>query len=177
MVDVARLRGGQPLELRRQPVDLGGLARRAIEEADRIHEQHPIRLEATAEPVVGLWDGGRLERVVANLLGNAVKYSPEGGEVIVRIGREEAAGQAFASLAVEDRGVGIPTADLAHIFEHYRRGRNVGTIVDSGIGLSGARTIVEQHGGTIAVRSTEGEGSVFTVRLPLDESCVVRRAS
>jgi signal transduction histidine kinase len=170
LVDVARLRGGQPLELRRQPVDLGELARRAIEEVDRSHERHPIRLVAPEEPVVGLWDGGRLERVVANLLSNAVKYSPEGGEVVVRVGREEDAGRVCAVLAVEDHGVGIPAADLPHIFDRYRRGRNVGGIVGSGIGLSGARTIVEQHGGTIAVRSTEGEGSTFTVRLPLDET-------
>jgi signal transduction histidine kinase len=74
---------------------------------------------------------------------------------------------AWAVLSVEDNGVGIPAADLPHIFERFWRGSNVGGTVGAGIGLAGARQIVEQHGGTIAVASTEGKGSTVTVRLPL----------
>jgi len=170
LVDVARLRGGQPLELRREPVDLVALVNRAVEEARRVHEHHPLRFVADSAPVVGPWDGARLERVVANLLGNAIKYSPAGGEITVRVAREARGGCEEAVLEVADRGVGIPAADLTYVFDRYRRGRNVGAIGGSGIGLAGARAIVEQHGGTIAVLSAESDGSTFSVRLPLDES-------
>ncbi|MGE3599462.1 MAG: sensor histidine kinase [Dehalococcoidia bacterium] len=71
-------------------------------------------------------------------------------------------------IQVQDEGIGIPPADLPHIFERYQRGANVaGRIAGTGIGLAGARQIVELHGGTIEVESVEGHGSVFTVRLPL----------
>jgi signal transduction histidine kinase len=69
---------------------------------------------------------------------------------------------------VRDHGIGIPQEDLAHIFERFHRGRNVGgETLGTGIGLSGARQIVEQHGGTIEVTSEEGVGTTFTVRVPL----------
>jgi len=75
---------------------------------------------------------------------------------------------AWAILRVQDDGVGVPADDLPHIFELYRRGRNVvGRISGTGIGLSSARLVVEQHGWTIAVDSTEGSGTTVTVRLPL----------
>jgi signal transduction histidine kinase len=70
-------------------------------------------------------------------------------------------------LAVRDRGLGIPAADLPHVFERFRRGGNVGALPGSGIGLAAAREIVEALGGTIAAESREGEGSTFTLWLPL----------
>ena len=74
----------------------------------------------------------------------------------------------WAVLAVRDRGIGIPAADLPRIFERYHRAANAaGQFAGTGIGLAGARQIVEQHGGAIAVESAEGAGSTFTVRLPL----------
>jgi signal transduction histidine kinase len=71
-------------------------------------------------------------------------------------------------VVVRDRGIGIPAADLPHVFDPFFRGRNVpGRITGSGIGLAGSRRIVERHGGTLSAASEEGRGSVFTVRLPL----------
>jgi signal transduction histidine kinase len=103
-----------------------------------------------------------------NLLSNAIKYSPAGGPVLVTVAREQIDGGAYAVLAVQDHGVGIPAADLSHIFERFHRASNVqGRISGTGIGLASARQIVEQHGGDLTVRSTEGQGSVFTVLLPL----------
>ena len=75
-----------------------------------------------------------------------------------------------ARLSVEDEGIGIPAADLPRIFERYRRGHNVGQIAGTGIGLTGAKQIVERHGGSIAVTSAEGEGTRVTVELPITES-------
>ena len=110
----------------------------------------------------------RLGRVLDNLLGNAIKYSPRGGaiEIAVRLDGPEDAQEAV--LSVSDRGEGIPMADLPLVFERFHRGRNVaGSIPGTGIGLAGVRSIVEQHGGTISATSQVGMGSIFTVRLPL----------
>jgi PAS domain S-box-containing protein len=170
LVDVARLRAGQPIELRRQPTDLVTIARRNVEEMQRIDDRHQFTLEADEPSVIGMWDHARIERVVANLVGNAVKFSPRGGPVTVRVSRDDALGVSSAVLSVSDRGVGIPSADLPYVFERFHRGRNVGGIRGSGIGLAGARSIVEGHGGTVSVESVEGRGSTFTVRLPVDAS-------
>jgi PAS domain S-box-containing protein len=178
LLDAAHLRAGRALELRLDPVDLVALAETAIAEAQGRTSRHEIRLEAAVAELAGVWDGARLERVLANLLGNAVKYSPDGGEIVVRIWNEDGAGAGWACLSVSDRGIGIPVADLPRLFERFHRGANVtGRIVGSGIGLAGARQIVAQHGGTIGVTSTEGQGSTFTVRLPLAASAVGDRPS
>jgi signal transduction histidine kinase len=88
---------------------------------------------------------------------------------VVRIDREEAPGGPVAVLSIADQGVGIPADDLPHIFERFRRGGNVaGRIAGSGLGLWGSQRIVAQHGGTIAIDSTEGKGTIVTVRLPLE---------
>lgn len=75
---------------------------------------------------------------------------------------------------MEDAGIGIPASDLERIFERYRRGRNVGGIAGTGVGLTGARQIVERHGGTIEIASQEGQGTRVTVRLPLEPPPDVR---
>lgn len=171
LVDVARLQAGQELDLQRRPVDLVALVRRECDEARQTTERHQIVMESDGPELLGEWDGGRLSRVIANLLSNALKFSPNGGLVTVTLGREPATSTdgGWAVLRVRDRGVGIPPAELSLIFERFQRGSNVtGRIEGSGIGLAGACQIVEQHGGSITVESVEGEGATFTVRLPLD---------
>ncbi|HEU0115724.1 MAG TPA: HAMP domain-containing sensor histidine kinase [Thermomicrobiales bacterium] len=170
LVDIARVRAGAPLELRRAPVDLVDLARQTAAIYQRTSERHDIVVEAGPEPAIGQWDGLRLERVLGNLLANAVKYSPDGGRIVIRIGRENGATGPLATLAVTDEGVGIPAADLPCVFERFHRGGNVGGIAGAGIGLAAVRQIVEEHGGTIEVASIEGKGSAFTIRLPLDQA-------
>jgi signal transduction histidine kinase len=168
MLDVARLRMGGPLDLEREQTDLVALARAAAEEHRLLSERHQIRVESSETQLVGAWDAGRLKRVVDNLVGNAVKYSPNGGEVTLSLAREENANGAWATLAVRDQGMGIPTRDLRRVFERFRRAENViGKIPGTGIGLADARQIVEQHGGRISVSSQEQAGTTFTIRLPL----------
>jgi PAS domain S-box-containing protein len=168
MLDAAHLQAGTPLELRLVPTDLVELARRCAGQQAQSTTRHEIRVETALSELVGTWDLSRLERVVANLLQNAIKYSPAGGDVTIELERLEDERGAWAELRVRDRGIGIPTGDLPHVFERFRRGSNVsGRFAGTGIGLAGARQIVEQHGGSIAVASVEGCGSVFTVRLPL----------
>lgn len=168
LVDVAHLQMGRPLPLRRGPVDLVALARRVVQEQQRTAVRHAVRLEAAAPELVGSWDADRLERVLRNLLSNAVQYSPDGGEVLVTVAAESGPEGTHAVLRVEDRGLGIPPADLPRIFDRFYRGANVaGRIPGTGVGLAVARQMVEQHGGTITAESREGAGSRFTVRLPL----------
>ena len=167
LLDAARLRAGRPLDLVRRPTDLVALVRRVAARVETIDADHALVVEASTPELVGDWDGFRLERVVGNLLSNAFKYSPEGTPVTLGVGPEEQNGTVWARLAVRDRGIGIPAADLPKVFERYHRGSNVGRTEGDGLGLAGARQVVEQHGGTIEVASTEGAGSTFTVRLPV----------
>ncbi|MGH2531408.1 MAG: ATP-binding protein [Thermomicrobiales bacterium] len=164
--DIARPRGGQPIELEREPTDLVRLAAQVADEYRQTAEHHTIRVEAAARELTGYWDATRLERVLANILTNAIKYS-DGGEIGVRVTRTEGDAGPRACVSVEDQGAGIPAGDLPHIFEPFRRGANVAGVVGNGMGLAGVRHIVEQHGGTVGVESREGVGSTFTVCLPL----------
>ena len=170
LLDVAQLQAGRPLALDRRPLDLAPLVRGAAAEQQEATRRHAIRVEAAVPALIVSGDALRLERVVANLLSNAIKYSPEGGEIALRLDQEEDGAGRWAVLTVRDRGIGIPAADLPRVFERFHRGGNVaGHLPGTGIGLASARQIVEQHGGTIAVASAEGHGAAFTVRLPLNE--------
>jgi signal transduction histidine kinase len=169
LTDAARLEAQRPLELRRTPTDLVALAQTNISEFQAAAGGHQLRLEARVSQLMGIWDADRLTRVLENLLTNAVKYSPAGSTVVAHVDRDETADAPIAVLAVSDQGVGIPAADLPHIFERFRRGGNVARqFAGSGLGLWGSQGIVVQHGGTIAIESTEGSGTTVTVRLPID---------
>jgi signal transduction histidine kinase len=144
------------------------LCRQGVAQWQQTAPRHPIHLVAQAPSVIGCWDAFRLERVLANLLSNAVKYSPPGRPILVTVAREEGAAGPLAVLAVADHGMGIPAADLPHIFDWYRRAGNVRQeISGAGIGLASVLQIVQQHHGTVDVASTEGAGTTFTLRLPL----------
>jgi len=170
LLDVARLQAGQPLALGLRPGDLVELTRRIAAEYGDMGKRHRILVETATATITGEFDLFRLERVLDNLISNAIKYSPTGGDITLRL-REERAERddapGTAILEVEDYGLGVPAADLPHLFERFHRAGNVGATAGTGLGLAGARQIVEQHGGTIAVESREGAGTTVTVRLPL----------
>jgi signal transduction histidine kinase len=164
LLDVARLRMGNPLALERAPMDLVAAAHHLAAIHQSATEKHTIVVDASVPQIVGVWDERRLQRVLDNLLSNAIKYSPAGGEIRIGLDRDEE----LAVMDVRDTGVGIPEADLPHVFERFRRGANVlGRIEGTGIGLAAAAQIVHEHGGSIALRSSVGQGTVVTVRLPL----------
>jgi signal transduction histidine kinase len=159
-------------------VDLVGLARNVAKESGRNTTLHHIVVSTDEETLTGRWDAGRLEQMLSNLLSNAIKYSPSGGTITIRIEREHkpsseegaVAGSPanWAVLTIEDEGIGIEPSELPHIFEWYRRARDVARSVSgAGIGLASARYIITQHGGDISVVSEPGNGTKFTVRLPL----------
>jgi two-component system, OmpR family, sensor kinase len=120
-------------------------------------------------PIVG--DAKLLSQVFSNLLANAVKYSPNGGAILV----EAAVIANEAVVSVTDGGIGIPSSDLSRLFERYYRGGNVSGIVGTGVGLYLVKTAVDLHKGRIEVATEEGRGSRFVVRLPIES--VLRRQS
>src|SRR5205823_3106350 len=141
---------GAGLELHAGEINLVELAQRVASDQQQTTERHQIRVETTSAAVIGTWDAVRLARALDNLVSNAVKYSPAGGEVLIRVSVSEAEGSAVVS--VQDHGEGIPAEDLPRIFDRFGRARNVqGRIRGSGIGLASARQVIEQHGGTIGV--------------------------
>ncbi len=125
-----------------------------------------LEIEAGLPPVVG--NAGRLRQVVTNLVDNAIKYTPSGGQVWVRLNRQ--GGNLL--LRVSDTGVGIAPKDQEQLFQKFYRVRTPETegIPGTGLGLAIVRSIVEQHGGRIAVQSAAGQGSTFTVTLPVGEA-------
>jgi PAS domain S-box-containing protein len=170
LLDVSRIITGK-LRLESQPVALAPLvetvmnALRPAAEVSRL--QLDSFIDAEVGPVTG--DPGRLQQVVANILSNAIKFTPEGGRVGVRL---ERAGE-YARLTVSDTGVGISAEDLPHIFERFRQVDSTSTRSHSGLGLGLAivRHLVERHGGAVHAQSRGlGHGSVFTVDLPLSEA-------
>jgi PAS domain S-box-containing protein len=169
LLDVVRLQLGEQLQLSRKPLDLVALATEIAAEHQETSDR-PIVVQASVPILVGSWDLSRLRQVIDNLVDNAVKYSPHGGDIVVGVGEEPGPLGAWAVLAVQDRGLGIPPQDIPHVFERMKRGSNVGEILGTGVGLASARYIVESHGGVIEAQSEEGSGSIFTVRLPLDKN-------
>ena len=154
----------QMLEFRPAEVDLRGLCGRLVEEAHLQQPQGASRIACDIGPDVGagLYDEKLLRHIFGNLLSNALKYSPQGGEVRFAIRSEE--GETVFTVA--DRGIGIPSDEIAHLFESFHRASNVGNIPGTGLGLAIVKNAVEVHGGTIAVESRLGAGTTFTVRLP-----------
>jgi PAS domain S-box-containing protein len=167
ILDVARLQLGRPLDLDLQPVDMVQLLRRVADDVRATTDRHNVLLRLGPARLVGEWDAARLERVIANLVSNAVKFSPRGGRVEIALSVETAAGQDWAVVEVCDEGVGIPADDLPRIFDRFFRAGNVSDRFEgTGIGLFTVRQTVEQFGGFIEVESEPGHGSTFTVRLP-----------
>jgi signal transduction histidine kinase len=168
LLDLVGLQRGQKLALTYEPVELVGLVRREAEVHQAATRRHRLLVDSTVEALHGAGDPARLTRVFANLLSNAIKYSPDGGDITVSLKSCTIDGGAGAEVTVTDHGLGVPAADLPHLFTPFYRASNVASrISGTGVGLAGARWIVEQHGGTIAVASAEGVGTTVTVRLRL----------
>lgn len=165
LLDASRVEQGQ-LVGAREPVDLVALA----EEVCGRHstERHPCRVEA-ASPLLGLYDRLRIQQLFDNLIENAVKYSPAGSSVRVRLWREGD----DARLSVADQGIGIPAGDLSRLFERFHRGTNVDDrrFAGMGLGLFICHGIAQQHGGRIWAESPgPGQGTTIHLLLPLGET-------
>jgi len=165
LLALARSDAEAPLEL--VPGDLGAVAADAAKAA-RAAADDKVMVEYVPprEPVEVSFDRARVRQAAAILLDNAVKYTPEGGNVVVRVGQENG----WARLEVSDTGIGIPEDELPLVFERFHRADPARTQSTSqggaGLGLSIARQIARAHGGEIEAKSEPGEGSTFALRLP-----------
>ncbi|HEU4323470.1 MAG TPA: ATP-binding protein [Roseiflexaceae bacterium] len=167
MLDLSRIQTGR-LEVDWGEVDLCALAERVVEEMQPTLVQHTLTVEGPDEPLVVGGDMLRLEQVLQQLIQNAVKYSPMGGDVLVRLRHNGAC----ATVTIEDQGIGIPASALPRLFNRFYRASNIDArnISGMGIGLYIVKAIVLLHGGSVTVHSREGQGSSFTVTLPLVEA-------
>jgi PAS domain S-box-containing protein len=164
LLDISRLESGQ-LNIERAPLDLAALVGRVVDEVQSTLEDRVVELVAPAEPLTVAGDELRLEQVLQNLIQNALKYSPAGQPIIVRV--EQRAERAH--VAVVDRGIGIPAAALPRLFQRFYRAPNAEgqQIGGMGVGLYVVKEIVTLHRGDVSVESAEGQGSTFTISLPL----------
>jgi signal transduction histidine kinase len=167
LLDVSRI-VAKTLRIERAPVGVRTVVAGAIDTIRPIADRKPIelRLDLGAHELVVEGDRTRLEQVALNILSNAVKFTPAGGHVEVRLGRTE--GQ--VELVVKDSGIGIAPDVLPHVFDHFRQADQSSTRHHGGLGLglTIVRQLVELHGGTVTAESTGlGAGATFAVRLPL----------
>ena len=162
LVDVASIDAGR-LAVVPAPGDIGALLGEAVAAFSQTALDHGIHLEHddAGVPLPADFDHDRMLQVLANLLGNAVKFTPRGGRILVAAERQEG----VLSLSVSDTGPGIPGEDLLRVFERFWQG-NAGDRRGTGLGLYISRSIVEAHGGRIWAESAAGQGSTFHVRLP-----------
>jgi signal transduction histidine kinase len=153
------------IELVQAPLDLSQLALRTAEAARPHAAAKGVSVDVSVEtPPKVLADGGRLAQVLDNLVSNAVKFTDEGGKVTIRVEEKEGA----ARVTVRDTGIGIPADEQGQIFSRFFRASTATerAIPGTGLGLAISRALVEQHGGTISLRSREGEGTEVSVCLP-----------
>jgi signal transduction histidine kinase len=162
MSDVARLQVGQALDLQLEDLDVGALVRVVAAEYSTEEGAPRVDVHAPTEAVLVCGDRARLGRVLHNLIGNAVKYSPPGAPIDVDVQAQEQQ----AVIIVRDRGVGIPPEELPSIFTRFFRASTSRGVKGTGIGLAGSKAIIEQHHGQITVQSVVGQGTTVTVCLP-----------
>ncbi|HEY7676739.1 MAG TPA: ATP-binding protein [Candidatus Methylomirabilis sp.] len=179
-LDLSRIEAGR-MDLRRSRVDLGALIEEVAAAAKVLAGKKPIRIShAAAAGLPPAWaDPARVRQVLLNLVGNAVKFTPAGGEIAIRArrsagaaggqgsrGAEESGG--WVEISVADSGIGIAPEEQGRIFEEFRQVPGAESAGQgTGLGLAVARRLVELHGGAIGVESAPGQGSTFTFTLPV----------
>ena len=162
---------------RKAPLDLGQLVGRTVDLLRPLADKHGVQLDVTppASPVVSQADAAQMQQVLSNLVVNAIQAQPTGGRVELAVRSQRAVSPQLpddgmrdcTAIEVRDHGVGIPPEHLPHIFEPFFTTKEVGE--GTGLGLSIAYGIVQEHGGWIDVSSRPGEGSCFTIYLPVEK--------
>lgn len=164
-LELSRLDSGR-VRFEREPVHLEGLVYECLEIMRPQADNEEISLEIEAEPVLTpvLGDRSQLKRLMLNLINNAIKYTQKGGWVRVSLQR----GDQSLILAVSDNGRGIPPESMEKLFDRFFRVPDEGRVGGTGLGLTIAKKIAQNHGGSITVRSEVGRGATFVVELPIE---------
>jgi len=173
LLTISRLDTGES-KMNRDPVDLSELAESTVEQMAPLAEDKSLRLTCTTDAGIMVEANEvRLKQVLVNLLDNAIKYTPEGGQIAVAVSHDGTS----AYLEVRDNGIGISTEALPHVFERFYRSEQpkARRASGTGLGLSMVQAIVESHRGQVTVESREDAGSVFRVQLPRLELHLKRR--
>ena len=170
LLDVSRIETGR-LEIRREPIAWTHFVRDVVHRHHTAVSDRRFHVSVSDDDRLVVGDRDRLEQVLGNLLENAVKYSPDGSDVTVKVEDRE---DGFVT-AVCDRGIGIPADELGQVFERFHRGRQVSSTNYGGLGLGLyiTKQIIERHGGSIWVESKEGQGTTFYFSLPATEEAAL----
>lgn len=181
LLDLSRLESGR-MQLRVADGDLAHFVRALAWsfESLAMRKQIAYEVQTPADPLPAWFDRDKVEKILTNLLSNAFKFTPEEGAISVQLTAEGD----WVRLSVRDSGIGIPAAQLGHIFERFYQVNNApagdqetAPTLGTGIGLALIRELAELHGGRIDVESTEGKGSVFTLRLPRTKALLPAHAT
>jgi signal transduction histidine kinase len=129
-------------------------------------KNHDMQFSSSMITEIISFDAKLVRQIITNLMTNAVKYSPEGSTILVKLKADDQ----YCSLLVEDKGIGIPESDQPHLFEPFHRARNTGDIQGTGLGLAIMKKAVDLHGGEILVESIPDEATCFKVILPIKYS-------
>jgi signal transduction histidine kinase len=175
LLDLVRLESGR-MEIKHEPLDIGGFVKGLVSAARQVADDKHLRLETFVDPALGtvLADRDRLEKIVLNLVFNALKFTPAGGRIDLRA---EKRGEDLI-LVVADTGMGISQENLPHIFDRFWQadGSSKRKYQGVGIGLALVKELVEAQGGKVDVQSQEDKGSTFTVRLPYQQAAAAPAA-
>lgn len=163
-LEIAQAESGL-LDIDHTPLDLVPLLHNAIDLFLPVAEEKQIVLNANVpnDPLVIFGDKGRLQRVTANLIDNAIKYTPVGGRISVNASKHKEG----INIEISDSGPGIPREELDRIFERFYRGEKSRSSSGNGLGLSLARTVVQAHGGTVTAQNNPDGGCTFSIHLPI----------
>lgn len=166
ILEIEKMQSGAPILLERSSFDLALLAQTVAEtiSAQAMEKSITLNFEEVPSPIVVEADMNKIKRVITNLISNAVKYTPDGGNVWVVTGVDGR----YAVVSVKDNGYGIPEDELPFIFDRYSRVKGHRSLaVGTGLGLAVVKSLVEAHGGNILVESEVDVGSTFSVNLPI----------
>jgi len=163
LLNLSKIEAG--IELNREMINLADLVEEDMEFFQSQTDRHELKYLGSSQLPQVYGDQDRIHQVIKNLLSNAIKYSPDGGVVEVETGVEGK----YVTIAVTDHGIGIPSDELPHIFERFRRVENkeLSGIAGTGLGLAIVKHLVELHGGKTMVRSEPEQGSTFIVYIPI----------
>jgi signal transduction histidine kinase len=170
ILHISRIDTGR-LEMEPRPISLNEMTAETADNHQTLVQERGLTLEhhpAEPGPMI-LADRVQMMQVLSNLVGNAIRYTPAGGKIVISTGKKKTKGRLWATATVSDTGMGIPEEELPHIYERFFRGEKpqLMQVSGTGLGLAIVKEIVELHGGQVTVESQVDVGTTFLIWLPL----------